>query len=80
MEMSDSNLTVNTIRAIDKTSIQKICCGQVIVDLCGAVKEVIVVISLSLLSITWQCLTLCFMLICIVIVTGELFGFWGDHR
>ena len=29
-----------SIRAIDKSSVQKICCGQVVVDLCGAVKEV----------------------------------------
>jgi hypothetical protein len=28
------------IQPIDKSSIQKICCGQVIVDLCSAVKEV----------------------------------------
>ena len=31
---------LNEIKAIDKTSVQKICCGQVIVDLCSAVKEV----------------------------------------
>lgn len=32
------------IKAIDKSSIQKICCGQVIVDLCSAVKEVCAII------------------------------------
>ena len=28
------------IQAIDKASVQKICCGQVVVDLATAVKEV----------------------------------------
>lgn len=39
----------NAIKAIDKTSIQKICCGQVIVDLCSAVKEVCFIIILYFL-------------------------------
>lgn len=39
--IANTNISKNLIKAIDSSSIHRICSGQVIVDLSGAVKELI---------------------------------------